>query len=546
MRRVLMLLTVTSALFAQGQASAQQGNPTNPPPPPTGNNATPPAVPAAPAQPSEAAGQPGNAAPPPVAPVAAAPAPSAPANTSPVAPVAPAQVTQPIAPPLETQVAAKVNPEAPLETGPVPVKGKWSPVMYGFVEFDAMHDSTQSFNDFAGNAQIADPNKYPGKHARTMFGVRNSRLGFKLAAPESNGIKTTGILEMDFLGNQPSNPAPTSTGGFSESAFFSSPTFRVRHFALKLENPYVDVLLGQYWQLFGWQTMFHPNTVEIQGVPGQVFSRSPQARLSHVFKTEPLNVEIAVAASRPPQRDSGVPDGQGGVRFLINQWKGVHTMGGAGTAADAAAIGFSGVMRKFRLPDYVATPTGSKTTSGWGISTDVLLPIIPATLEDRSNALTLTGSWVLGRGIADLFTGLSNGNTASWPVANPNNVTPAPTYAPNINIDAGLIEFGSKGDPHAIMWQSFLGGIQYYLPPSGKVWVSANYSHMKSNDITRFISDAQKPNVYTKAEWYDANLFFDVTVAARLGLEYAHFKQTFGDETTRKNDRVQFSGWLIF
>lgn len=278
-----------------------------------------------------------------------------------------------------------MNPEAPLESGPQPVKGKWNPVLYGFVEFDSIHDTTESFNDLAGNAAIANPHgTYPGNHGRTQFGVRNSRIGFKLSAPESNGIKTTGILEMDFLGNQPGSPAPTTGTALSEGAYFASPTFRVRHFALKLEDPYVDVLLGQYWQLFGWQSMFHPNTVEIQGVPGQVFSRTPQARLSHVFKTQPINLEVAVAAARPPQRDSGVPDGQAGLRVIINDWKGVHTMGGAGTAVDGASLGVSGVERKFVLPEYSPTPspTATRSTSGWGISLDALLPVIPASSVD--------------------------------------------------------------------------------------------------------------------------------------------------------------------
>ncbi len=474
--------------------------------------------------------------PPPAAPVAAAPPPTEPAGP----PIMPAPIaTEP----------AKVNPEAPLETGPVPMKGKWTPVMYGFVEFDSIHDSTESFSDLQGNGAIANPTGYTGKHGRTQFGVRNSRIGFKLAAPESNGIKTTGILEMDFLGNQPGNPnqvgnaaaAPVSEGGF-----FTSPTFRIRHFALKLENPYVDVLLGQYWQLFGWQSYFHPNTVELQGVPGQVYSRSPQVRLSHVFKTDPVNFELAVAASRPPQRDSETPDGQAGLRLMINDWKGVHTMGGTGTAADAAAIGFSGVARRFVVPTYVAKPTDNVSTTGWGVSTDILLPVIPATMENRANALTLNGSWVVGRGIADLFTGLSDGNTASWALPAAANGT-TPTYSPaNINIDNGLVEFGSTGAPHAILWQVYMGGVQYYLPPSGKLWVSANYAYMKSNDIMRFIDPGARAALYKRAEWYDANLFLDVTVAARLGLEYAHTKQTYGDESTRKNSRVQFSGWLIF
>jgi hypothetical protein len=539
----------TLALLLVGTAQAQpanspaepkrtEGEPTKPTTPPnngnaTGNN-TPPLSPAQPVAPSASDATAGSASPvnsnanvPPATPVAAVPP-----TVIATAPVAPAST------PEGSNAGTRVNPEAPLETGPVPMKGKWNPVMYGFVEFDAMRDSTQSFNDLAGNGSVASSTSYAGKHERTTFGVRNSRLGFKLTAPESNGIKTSGILEMDFFGNQPSNPPTTSEG-----AFFASPTFRIRHFAMKLESAYVDVLLGQYWQLFGWQSYFHPNTVEIQGVPGQVYSRSPQARLSHTFKTDPINVELAVAASRPTQRDSGTPDGQGGIRVLINDWKGIHTMGGTGTAADAAAVGVSGVLRRFVVPEYSASPSESHRTFGWGISTDVLLPVIPASMENRSNALTLNGSWVYGRGIADLFTGLTDGSTASGALPNPNNVA-NPSYTPGI--DGGLVELSRNGTFQPIHWQVFMGGVQYYLPPTGHVWVSANYAHMKSNDILNYPDASAKAGLFDKAEWYDANLFWDVTFATRLGAEYAHFKQTYGDDSTRTNHRVQFSGWLIF
>lgn len=536
------ILTISTAGAAFAQQPSQASDAANAGVGPSPATATPVSTGAA-SSPAATTSQEANVTTSPNPPTELQPSQGMPPSPSQSAPAAAQPAATPMAPPVATDAAAaKVNPEAPLETGPLPVKGKWSPVMYGFVEFDSIHDSTESFNDLAGNAAIANPTGYTGKHGRTMFGVRNSRIGFKLSAPESNGIKTTGILEMDFLGNQPSNPPTTSEG-----AFFASPTFRIRHFALKLENPYVDVLLGQYWQLFGWQSNFHPNTVDIQGVPGQVYSRSPQARLSHMFKTDPVNVELAVAASRPPQRDSETPDGQAGIRLLINDWKGVHTMGGTGTAADAASVGVSGVARRFVVPSYVAKPTTSESKSGWGISTDVMLPVIPASMEDRANALTLTGSWVVGRGIADLFTGLSDGNTASWALPNPTNATPAPAYAPNnVNIDSGLIEFGAKGMPHAIKWQTYMGGIQYYLPPSGHLWISANYSYMKSSNILEFVDPTQRAALYNKAEWYDGNLFLDVTIAARLGVEYAHFKQTYGNDTTRTNHRVQFSGWLIF
>src|SRR5438552_3357594 len=85
-------------------------------------------------------------------------------------------------------------------------------------------------------------------------------------------------------------PASAAT---TESATFTSPSFRIRHFNVKLETPIVDVLIGQYWHLFGWQSIYHPNTVEIQGVPGQIYSRTPQIRISKTIKSAPVTLELA-------------------------------------------------------------------------------------------------------------------------------------------------------------------------------------------------------------------------------------------------------------
>ena len=427
---------------------------------------------------------------------------------------------------------------APLETGPQPVQGKWGTTFYGFVEFDAIHDSTQAalttINDSQGNGALARPGTYAADNGQTLFGARNSRIGFKLDAPVIDNLKASAVLEMDFLGNQ-----PTSTA--SQAAMIGNPAFRIRHMALKVENPIVDVLLGQYWQLFGWQSAFHPNTVEIQGVPGQVYSRAPQARLSKTIKTEPVNVDLAVAAARPVSRNSQVPDGQAGVKLTVNRWKGLHTAGSTGTAVDGLAVGVSGVARHFILPGFYGN--GHSRTNGWGLSLDALIPIIPATIDRRANALTVTGSFVTGTGISDLYTGLTGGVGFPTP-PNPDMVTPPPTYA--ADIDNGMVTFDANGRIHTIDWQSYIVGVQYYLPPAGKVWVSANYSGMKSRNATHYTNTAGLSKIFDKSYWADANVFCDVTPAVRLGAEYAYFHQTYGDGTPAKNTRLQFSGFYIF
>ncbi len=422
---------------------------------------------------------------------------------------------------------------------------KFSATLYGFVEFDSILDSTQSFNDLAGNGTIVHGDFYAAKHDRMTFGARNSRLGFKLKGPESESIKSSAIAEMDFFGNQPQgSPAPAGSPAVSESAYFANPTFRIRHMALKLETPYIDILAGQYWQLFGWQSNFHPNSVDIQGLPGQVYSRAPQLRLSHTVKSDMVNVEIAVAAVRPTQRDSGLPDGQAGLRLTLNDWKGMRTAGGTGTSVDPLSIGVSGLARRFRLPIFeAAMPTDqTQTINGYGFSLDGFIPVVPATATNWDNALTLTASFVKGQAIADQFTGLSGGVSL---------VSPAAPTSFTSDIDNGLVIFDSNGQMHAIRWQAVMLGLQYYFPTSPfRMWVSGNYSHMNSSDIKNIVVGTSGPNVsskiFDKSDFADGNLFVDATESIRFGLEYAWFRQTFLDGTKGTNHRVQLSGFYLF
>ena len=79
-------------------------------------------------------------------------------------------------------------------------------------------------------------------------------------------------------------------------------------------------------------------------------------------------MEIALAASRPPQRDSEVPDGQAGIRFALNNFKALHTGGATGTAVDGASIGLSTVGRYFRIPEFAPSPTKTLNINGYGYS----------------------------------------------------------------------------------------------------------------------------------------------------------------------------------
>jgi len=180
-----------------------------------------------------------------------------------------------------------------------------------------MYDSTQSLNDSALNNTLARPHTYAGDNPRTQFTVRNSRLGLDLLAPTYGSIRTSGVVEMDFSGAQAS---------VTENDLFTSPILRLRHFYVKVESPAINVLVGQYHDLFAWGGAgFYPNTVAFLPVLGQVYHRNAQLRLSEVIEGRALGVELAVAAVRPVQRDSATPDFQAGVRLAVNGWKGAST-----------------------------------------------------------------------------------------------------------------------------------------------------------------------------------------------------------------------------
>jgi hypothetical protein len=425
---------------------------------------------------------------------------------------------------------------------------KFSTTMYGFVESDYIWDSTQSFNDLAGNGAVAKGTTYAGQNWRFTMGIRNSRLGFRIRAPEFHRVRASAQLEMDFLGNQqPIGYTPGQAFVISENAFFTNPAFRVRHMNLKLETPIVDILFGQYWHLFGWQSLYHPNTVEIQGVPGQIYSRTPQLRLSKTIKTNPVTLELAVAMMRAPQRDSWTPEGQAGIRLAFNKWTAVATAGPAGTTIQPLSVALTGDLRQFNLPPFSGKTTDATLgKTGWGVAVDAFAPLVPGRKGHKRNSLAANGEYAYGFGIADLYTGLSAGALG---IANPT-IPPAMaggTATPfSPNVDPALALFDAAHTVHMIQIQSFLVGVQYYLPVAdGMMWVSANYSHLSSNNAQYYRASATTtPRI--AEDWADANFFVDATPAVRLGLEYAWFHDKFTDGTFANNHRIQFSAFYIF
>lgn len=391
----------------------------------------------------------------------------------------------------------------------------WSLALQGFLQTDFIWDSTQSFGDVAGNGIVARPQTYAGDHSRLMFSARNSRLNVQFAHT-ARPFKSSARLEVDFLGTQSST--------VTEAVFFENPTLRLRHFYATLEFDHVEVLIGQTWQLLGSQPMPQVSTPLILGVPGMLYGRAPQVRLQGTETAERLQFSWAAAASRPPSRDAGVPDGQVSLRFADLKHQGVHTVGAIGTEIMPLTLGITGVIRGFAAPADAEPGARELRAMGYGWSLDAFVPLI-ADVDTRAHNLSLTMSYVGGAGIADMFTGLSGG---------------APAVS---TIDAGVVGVDTQGALHPIEWQVVLIGLQYYLPPEGQVWVSLNGSYMLSNNVATF---SKATAAFKEAWWGEFNIMADLSASVRMGVDVSCTWQRNLDEVIARNLRGQVSAFYIF
>jgi hypothetical protein len=417
-------------------------------------------------------------------------------------------------------------PEAAATRPPVyGERNQWSIQPYGYARADLIEDSTQSFEDGIQPNLIARVGTYKGDHRRTIFTARDSRLGVFVNAPTFEGIKSSAQIELDFYGL-----APTDARRHDSVVF--GPV-RIRHAYLKLETPIVDLIAGQYYDLFGWNGSFYPATVGYLGVPAEIYHRNPQIRLEKKLHAGELEVTVAAAAVRPGQRDSGIPDGQGGLKVSYAGWSGAAMPGFGRPVLSPISVGVSGMYRRFEVPAFRAEPgSAAERAAGYGVAVNLLLPVIPIKdIKDRGNGLTLTGEFSRGTGIADMYTFMDGGSR--FPLL-PNPSMSAPAIQYQANVDPGLVTFDRNFELKTLNWQGFVAGLQYYLPiGGGRVWIAGIYSQIKSDNIRALTPFPSHGGIFTKMEYIDGNIGVDITPAVALGLSFQTVKQTFADVSPR-------------
>jgi hypothetical protein len=414
----------------------------------------------------------------------------------------------------------------------------WTASLYGFAELDIMGDTTRSFlTEGALNYSIARPNTVLGDNPALHITARNSRFGFSAEAPVWNSIKAKAVVEMDFFGNQ--------ALGTSQTDVFTNGTMRMRLFYLKLDTPIVDIIAGQYHDLFGWNGgAFYPNTVAYLPVLGEVYHRNPQLRVSKTVGG-PVSFQIAAAAVRPVQSDAALPDVQAGAKVTFNGWRGAAVPGASRPTVAPAALGLSVIGRHLAVNDFSATPGNPQRMNTGGVAANVFLPLIPASGNDLSGALSVTGEVTYGAGISDMYPGLTGG--VGFPsLPNPNNTQVVPQYTPDI--DPGIVTFDANFQLQAVKWTGLVGNFHYHLPVADgrKLWVSGTASMVKSSNALDLTPQAGQQFTWNKGLYADGNLWIGLTPYVQMALSVQWMQQTYGDQTTATNLRGEGSFYMYF
>jgi len=419
----------------------------------------------------------------------------------------------------------------------------WKVGFVGFVEFDSITDTTRSFLETVGNGAVARKNSFNGDNGRTQFSLRNSRLAFNILAPEVDGWKTRGFFENDFLGYDP-NPANTNSPANSESAFYSSPTLRIRHAFLSAESGNLQILAGQTWSLFAWQPQYVLASISLNPISGTSFQRI--ARVG-VIETLPLNdqnnLQVGASLERPSQRDGMIPNLVVAARWADQARKSGITGPSSDINAFPMSVGLSGTYRNFEHASAGTISTSDLIKlPAFAMAANILLPILASSDgKDVSNTLTLTGEFTAGRGYGDEFTNWTGGLAQTYTAGAATDTTN------NTNIDPGLGGYTNSGSFDLVKLRTWNAQLQYHF--EGKTFVTLGYGQLYSSNISDFVGapGVSAANVYDRIEAKFFNIAHDFTAHVRMALEFDHFNTHYvSDGETNFDNRFMLASYFRF
>ncbi len=471
-------------------------------------------------------------------------------------------------------------PDAP-PPGYSTMMGKWVTTMYGFVQVDTVYDSSNSYNNWPFNAAPANGSVVKGSAANgsasgtplgstidsNRFGmdVNNSRIGFALSSPVYNGYKIRALLEMDFL----ADPGESLTG--SGLGYVTNPIFRIRHFFFDVTTPsWGNVLVGQYWSLFGWQPYNIQNNLQIAPGPGTAYGRFPQIRWYKILHMDELSqglmLEPAVAVMTPPTTTASLPAFTEGLKLSDSHLMTEMMIGDTGKGQFPASIGISGIETYYSgvVGPYAGSstvngvttthPTLGNTSPNTGFNSwtaagavDLVFPIIPIHNDKPGNNLTLQAEYTWGQGDAWQFPNLSFG------LGGASVNTPGAGYAGN-----GVIANNSF---MPLDIQTYNADLQYYFPDDARTSIVLGIAVDNASNLqqisgalggpalggagsTNGLYSYLEPDTHLTFAYVD--LWHDFTPAVRAGLEFGQYDAVYVGGANALDNRVMMSWFYLF
>ena len=464
-------------------------------------------------------------------------------------------------------------PDAP-PPGYSTVVSRWLIMLYGIIELDAIHDSTNSFNNWpfnsgAANSQTVETNALPPTTNPSLgqtvdnpafgFDANNSRLGIAISSPQFNQFKVRGILEMDFL----NTPGECQYGGAfpcgnnSGPGLFQFPVPRIRLAFMDISTEHWgNLLVGQYWSLFGWRPYYMYNSLQIVSGPGSPTAWFPQIRYYRILHFSHGNKsEFATSVMMPPSESTGVPVVIEGLKWANTDWMGEDTLGNSGKGSSPLSIGLTDVQTIYS-GSFLQTAGGPaqnfyKFTSAYSI--DLLLPIIPIRHGSPGNNLTLAAEYTYGQGDAWLFPNLTFGLGSYSGTAGPSGV-PIGGLIPPGN---GIIQ-GNAFAPIGL--ETFYLNLQYYFPDQAKTWISTGFSADIGTNLqsladsigpTKLGGAVSSNGLYKYVAPWTRNTFtffdidHDLTPAIRVAVEYGIYNTLYSTGVNAEDQRFMMS-WFYF
>jgi hypothetical protein len=405
------------------------------------------------------------------------------------------------------------------------VTSKYDVSIGGYVKMDLGWQNQDQGPDVraAVRGSLPDNQNRLDEYGSLYWYAGQTRLNMRVKGPDALGAKTSAFIEGDFR----------SAAGAG--------VFGLRHAYMKFDWAQSSLLIGQYWNDWGY---IASASIVDDGLlkPMGRGTRQPQIRYTYDINKSwsffagifsEYNTLAAGTATANAQNDnarSQLPHFMGEITYKTD------ACGKIGSFPLRFSLGGFYGKEKKTYRNVTNTKWNDDSVNSWTVALKGYIPIIPEKKGNKAGAFGFTGAAYMGQNNALYY---SNGPSASYDSAlNPN----AAYYSA-----AAASNYGGWGQ------------LSYYI--TNDVSVNGAYGTF-SNNFTPNTFRAVGANAIRTNQHMFANILWDVNPAVRFGLEFARIMTgyaayggadaTNGASTTKNLDRsgtvdsVRVAAWYFF